>query len=155
MNKSPKQSRMHREFMMHKMLREAPPLVNEPAATALPPAANQSEEPATTSTDTGAEPIATTPTPTRSVPSLLAQGEEARLGKRKNKRVRGLIRGGRNSPDWPAAEEHIGAKVPAGFSQRVAELALGHRLHKWQVLVEALDCFVKKHGTHAGSKSQG
>ena len=91
-----------------------------------------------------------TPEPRRR--RVLDAGEEARLGKRKSKRVAGLLRGGRNSPDWGEAVEWMGAKVPEGLNDRLAILARHHKLHRWQVIVEAIDCFERMHGSRAGAK---
>lgn len=93
---------------------------------------------------------ASTPEPRRR--RVLDAGEEARLGKRKSKRVAGLLRGGRNSPDWGEAVEWMGAKVPEGLNDRLAILARHHKLHRWQVIVEAIDCFERTHGSRAGAK---
>lgn len=97
------------------------------------------------------EPV-TLPSPEPRRRRILAAGEEARLGTRKTKRVAGLLRGGRNSPDWGEAVEWMGAKVPDGLNDRLAILARGHKLHRWQVLVEAIDCFERTHGPKANRK---
>jgi hypothetical protein len=145
MSAAAKPNRFAKSFLAHKALREAPELSPQPLAAPAMPSSGPDAPMAAASAE-----IAATGRPAL---QLLRQGEEARLGKRKNKKIKGLIRGGRNSPEWPAAVEHLGAKVPDGFSQLVAELALNHRLHKWQVLVEAVDCFIKKHGQRASEKT--
>ena len=141
----------------------APP-VSEPALEILPP-----ELPAP-HPDTTAPPIPTpepapiaapapaiepAPVPEPRRRRVLEASEEARLGKRKTKRVAGLLRGGRNSPDWGEAVEWMGARVPDGLNDRLAILARAHKLHRWQVLVEAIDCFERTHGSRAGAKRQG
>ena len=126
--------------------KEAPPLGTEteiaPAIIAPAPHAEPASE--AVGVESGRR---TPPEPRRR--RILDAGEEARLGKRKTKRVAGLLRGGRNSPDWGEAVEWMGAKVPDGLNDRLAILARAHKLHRWQVLVEAIDCFEKLHGPKA------
>lgn len=139
----------------------APPL-SAPASEPMPAPALETVEPDTTTTVVApAEPPSAAPVPPKNEPALMPEprrrrvleaGEEARLGKRKSKRVAGLLRGGRNSPDWGEAVEWMGAKVPEGLNDRLAILARAHKLHRWQVIVEAIDCFERTHGSRAGAK---
>lgn len=84
---------------------------------------------------------------------VLDAGEEAHLDrKRKKKRIAGLIRGGRNSPDWEEPSAWSGGKIPERTKELEEQLALGHKLNVWQVRVEAIDLFLKKHGLKSGAK---
>ncbi len=140
---------------------EPPPLVHEDPAPSAPTETAPPPEPGTVTVQPPA-PIGVQASPEPALTPLppseprrrrvLAAGEEAHLGKRKSKRVAGLLRGGRNSPDWGEAIEWMGAKVPDGLNDRLAILARLHKLHRWQVLVEAIDCFERTHGSRAGAK---
>jgi hypothetical protein len=58
----------------------------------------------------------------------------------------GPLRGGRKSAAWGKPVAWMNGKVPAGTAALLQRLAEGHDLHRWQVLVEALDCFKARHG---------
>jgi len=52
----------------------------------------------------------------------------------------------RRSPSWGKAAEWMNGRVPAGCAGRLKRLAEAHDLHRWQVLVAALDCFEATYG---------
>jgi hypothetical protein len=83
---------------------------------------------------------------------ILDAGEEAKLGKRKGRRIEGHLRGGRNSLDWGVPVESLGCMVPDGVNSKLKDLANGHKLHRWQVVDEAIRLFEQKYGPRFGSK---
>ncbi len=52
----------------------------------------------------------------------------------------------RRSRAWGKAAEWMNSRVPKGCAARLRRLAEGHDLHRWQVLVAALDCFEATYG---------
>ena len=74
-------------------------------------------------------------------------------GERKGKRIDGHLRGGKQSADWGEATDWLNMKIPAEVLDKVKDLAKGHKLFIWQVMVEAVDCFEREHGERIGDKA--
>lgn len=96
---------------------------------------------------------------TRPGEGTLKAGGSQKSGRSKDasREVAGMIRGGRHSPRWGEpvkADGWFGAALPPEARQKLTDLAGGHKLYQWQVIVEALDLFEAKHGkAHGGKKS--
>ena len=63
------------------------------------------------------------------------------------------IRGGRDSEAWGKPTHWRGGRVPEDTDTLVKRLALGHNLHQWQVIAEAVRCFAEKYGPGKGKAS--